>query len=402
VGRCQVGSQSAEAQSFLRGSGFRIWRYVSRLFEQVYDSATGDLTYRHFILAGGARVGVETIAANSGRTVTPDTRSFYVHDEVGSVIAVVTENLGGANQTMSLTSYDAWGKARPTTGSGAYANLPPGTFYSPTPSGQNEGYAGHDNLSDTGLVDMEGRVYDPEVGNFLSPDPNVQYPFSSQGYNRYIYVNDNPLSLSDPSGYFSLDEAGIGQIISDVGPFLNAIPVCEYWCTAAAEAVGGYMQSGNNVGAGLRAGVLSAGEEFAFSYVGGQFAPNPVGTDLVERSVIEGLIGGAFSEAGGGNFGDGFIGAFTSSELSPVIASVYSGTDYYSPQNMATRAVISAVVGGTVSSLTGGKFGDAAVAAAFQNMFNEENNRLEGRAIAFSHGMTEKWLRFFRQFSAPG
>lgn len=104
---------------------------------------------------------------------------------------------------MPRAAYDAWGKARPTSGSTAYQDPAPGTFYSPTPAGQEEGYAGHDNLSDTGLVDMEGRVYDPEVGNFLSPDPNVQYPFSSQGYNRYIYVNDNPLSLSDPSGYFS-------------------------------------------------------------------------------------------------------------------------------------------------------------------------------------------------------
>lgn len=103
--------------------------YIDGLFEQVYDSATGDWTYRHYILAGGARVGVETINANSGGTITSDTLSFYVQDEVGSVIATVTENLGGANQAVALTSdvqgctsatkgrmpgaaYDVWGKAR--------------------------------------------------------------------------------------------------------------------------------------------------------------------------------------------------------------------------------------------------------------------------------------------------
>jgi hypothetical protein len=52
--------------------------YIDGLFEQVYDSATDDLTYRHYILAGGARVGVETIEANSGGTVTADILSFYV------------------------------------------------------------------------------------------------------------------------------------------------------------------------------------------------------------------------------------------------------------------------------------------------------------------------------------
>ena len=42
--------------------------YIDGLFEQVYDSATGNLTYRHYILAGGTRVAVETIAANSSNS----------------------------------------------------------------------------------------------------------------------------------------------------------------------------------------------------------------------------------------------------------------------------------------------------------------------------------------------
>lgn len=86
--------------------------YIDGLFEQAYDSSTGNLTYRHYILAGGARVGVETINANSGGTITSDTLSFYVRDEVGSVIATVTESLGGANQVAALTSYDAWGNVQ--------------------------------------------------------------------------------------------------------------------------------------------------------------------------------------------------------------------------------------------------------------------------------------------------
>ena len=372
-----------------KGSDTVTTTYIDGLFEQVYDSTTGDLTYRHYILAGGARVGVETINANSGGTITSDTLSFYVRDEVGSVIATATENLGGANQAVTLSSYDAWGKARPTSGSNAYQDPAPGTFYSPTPAGQEEGFAGHDNLSDTGLVDMEGRVYDPEVGSFLSPDPNVQYPFSSQGYDRYTYVNDNPLSLSDPSGYLS--EAQIGGYISDIGPFLNAIPGCQYWCMALAEAVGGYMQSGNNVGAGLRAGVMAEAEAFAFSYVGDDV---PWGTSagmLFAKAVTEGIVGGAFSEAGGGNFGDGFLGAFTSSELSPVINNIGGNPNttppavYFSAANMAARAMVSAVVGGTVAALTGGNFSEAAFAAAMQRMFNDENLQkvLHARAVAF-------------------
>jgi hypothetical protein len=48
---------------------------------------------------------------------------------------------------------------------------------------------------------MNGRVYDPALGRFLSPDPVVQAPYDTQGQNRYAYVRNNPLRYTDPSGY---------------------------------------------------------------------------------------------------------------------------------------------------------------------------------------------------------
>ena len=48
---------------------------------------------------------------------------------------------------------------------------------------------------------MNGRVYDPQIGRFLSADPFVQAPWFSQSFNRYSYVWNNPLSAIDPSGY---------------------------------------------------------------------------------------------------------------------------------------------------------------------------------------------------------
>ena len=359
--------------------------YIDGLFEQVYDSSTGNLTYRHYILAGGARVGVETISANSGGTITADTLSFYVRDEVGSVIATVTESLGGANQTVALNSYDAWGKARPTSGTTAYQDPAPGTFYSPTPSGKEEGFAGHDNLSDTGLVDMEGRVYDPEVGRFLSADPNVQYPFSSQGYDRYIYVNDNPLSLSDPSGYFA------GNQWLGLAAAIVVTVACEGTCTAMttaflAGAADGYLSSGGN----LQQTGLSGLEAMAFTYVGDDVNWGDTAGDQFAKGVTESLIGGAFTQAGGGRFGDGFLVVFASFELSPMIGSIGGNPKinpavYFSAANMAARVVVSAVVGGTVAAMTGGDFSDGAEAAAFQRLFNEEATRsiLHARAEAF-------------------
>ncbi|MCP4233022.1 MAG: hypothetical protein GY770_05450 [Aestuariibacter sp.] len=49
---------------------------------------------------------------------------------------------------------------------------------------------------------MNGRIYDPTLGRFLQADPHIQAPKNSHNYNRYSYVLNNPLSYTDPSGYF--------------------------------------------------------------------------------------------------------------------------------------------------------------------------------------------------------
>lgn len=48
---------------------------------------------------------------------------------------------------------------------------------------------------------MNGRFYDPKLGRMLSPDPVTQAPENGQNYNRYSYVENNPLKFTDPSGY---------------------------------------------------------------------------------------------------------------------------------------------------------------------------------------------------------
>jgi hypothetical protein len=61
---------------------------------------------------------------------------------------------------------------------------------------------------------MNGRIYDPLLGRFLSADVMVQNPGSLQSYNRYSYVRNNPLTLTDSSG-FQVDAEPAGTIAGD-------------------------------------------------------------------------------------------------------------------------------------------------------------------------------------------
>ncbi|ADN76671.1 YD repeat-containing protein [Ferrimonas balearica DSM 9799] len=58
------------------------------------------------------------------------------------------------------------------------------------------------------LIHMNGRVYDYNLGRFMSVDPYIQAPTSTQSINPYSYVMNNPLAGTDPTGYTSVGIAG--------------------------------------------------------------------------------------------------------------------------------------------------------------------------------------------------
>ncbi len=71
----------------------------------------------------------------------------------------------------------------------------------------------------------------------------------------------------------------------------------------------------------------------------------------------------------GAKFRDGFLGAFASSVIAGPLKGLVKGTKAAA---IMARTAIAAVVGGTVSKLTGGKFANGAVTAAFVHLFNAE------------------------------
>jgi RHS repeat-associated protein len=55
---------------------------------------------------------------------------------------------------------------------------------------------------------MNARVYDPDIGRFLSPDPTIPYPNNPQSFNRYSYTQNNPLNRVDPDGFQDANAQG--------------------------------------------------------------------------------------------------------------------------------------------------------------------------------------------------
>lgn len=67
---------------------------------------------------------------------------------------------------------------------------------------------------------MNGRVYDYNLGRFMSVDPVIQSPTNSQSINPYSYIMNNPLSGTDPTGYASCsveDPASCEEVAESLG-----------------------------------------------------------------------------------------------------------------------------------------------------------------------------------------
>lgn len=117
---------------------------------------------------------------------------YMLTDNVGSIVGIYDSE----GKELFRASYNPWGIM--TTKKNDIALI--------------RGYTGHEMLPEFQLINTNGRLYDPSICRFLSPDEYIQDPYNSQSYNRYSYCYNNPLKFSDPNGEYALidDIAAIG------------------------------------------------------------------------------------------------------------------------------------------------------------------------------------------------
>ncbi|WP_417468154.1 RHS repeat-associated core domain-containing protein [Maricaulis sp.] len=280
--------------------------------ETIYSvyTSSGAMVYRHNATTGEAtdylRLGGRTIArlATSGGATTVT----YTHsDHLGSPAAAT--NAAGA--LLWREDYTPFGEARQT----------------PAANDDGESFTGHITDSDTGVVYMQARYYDPAIGRFLSNDP-VGFAQGGVGYfNRYAYVGNDPVNATDPTGEWVWMAVGaaIGggvQIWSEVrSGNLDLSDGIQMSDLQAGARVG--IAAGTGMLGGGAAGAI--GKQFAgaaLRQVGARIAANTAvgaglgGTQAAANAVTEGRLPtlaevgngatiGALTSAGGAGLGEG-------------------------------------------------------------------------------------------------
>jgi RHS repeat-associated protein len=159
--------------------------YVGGLLEKLTTATRTH--WKHLIATPSGQVQV--IRRSDGTTDT-----FYVTtDHLGSTDAV----LNAAGAVLMRGSFGVHGARRASNWQGA----PTTTEWQAIANTTREGYTGHEMLDNVLLVHMNGRVFDPNIGRFLSADPYIDGPGTTQGWNRYAYVKGRVLAATDPTGF---------------------------------------------------------------------------------------------------------------------------------------------------------------------------------------------------------
>ncbi|WP_444894462.1 RHS repeat-associated core domain-containing protein [Microbulbifer sp. TRSA001] len=168
--------------------------------ERIHYQSEGSYHWKRY-LPGGAVFTYETNGAYEQQSLT---ERYLLTDHIGSTDVVLDEN-GNVLESQSM-AFDPWGKRRDSDWDSLEISDLIGSSYQLMDS-LNEvtthGFTGHEMVDALGIIHMNGRIYDPNLGRFLQADPMIDGVEDTQGYNRYSYVKGNPLTLTDPTGYYS-------------------------------------------------------------------------------------------------------------------------------------------------------------------------------------------------------
>lgn len=412
--------------------GYSSWRTVVYLNPAAgaglfYEEEQGEfgVKKRHYISAGGATVAMIQCNADPCTSTTNTSTQYWHVDHLGST-SVITNAAGAVVERLA---YEPFGKRRESNGltdrNGQLAA-----------TSTDRGFTGHEHMKEVGLINMNGRVYDPALGRFLSADPMVQAPGNLQSFNRYSYAWNGPLNGTDPSGYCFMGcfwqpggdfykapfspkalfntirgmpgQRGIDNYVMThhwayvagrtvvtvvVGYFTYFNPYAMGGAAATWDSYHAYLATGDGNEA-AKAGGITFGTAVAFNQVGNTWASGTQASAYQSfmNTLGHAAVGCASAEAGGGSCRAGAASA----ALGAAFTNYVDTRSWGLGGNLAAQAVL----GGTASKLAGGSFSNGAATAAFGYLLNAVTHD-HGTKAGYGPGDREA-EHFYMQWSKVG
>jgi RHS repeat-associated protein len=343
--------QDRAKMELLENNVLKKTKYYAPNFEKEIDAVTGQVRELCYIYGSDDDL-VSIVEKKNGVEKT-----YYVQtDYLGSI----TQIFDGSGNIVEEKSFDAWGRNR---------NPQNWAALSPTgvSNGWDRGYTGQEHLTQFGVINLNGRLYDPLMGRMMEPDPLIIGKGNSQGYNRYSYALNNPLKYTDPDGHHPLLVAvGIGALVSAAMytgnvAFSNAGFANWDWGSFATSTV---------IGAASGAATYGIGSLFGPVFTASGTLANGVMGE-VARAAMHGASGTVFSAIGGGDPG---LSTFVASAAGSLIGMIQ--LDNIPLLNTPVGSLgFSMATGGLSSSLTGGNFIEGAVSAGLVHELNQQMHK---------------------------
>jgi RHS repeat-associated protein len=338
--------------------------YIGGVLEVVTDG-TSPTEYRHMIPAGSG-------TAIYTRRSDGSTGTYYA----------TTDHLGSSDLVMDSSanvlvreSFSPFGARRGSNWQG----IPTTGDYSAIQSTTRQGFTGHEMLDAVSLVHMNGRVYDPTLGRFLSADTVIQSLGSSQSINPFAYAWNAPLRYIDPTGHSLLGDI-IGLIVAIIAIYFlqpelfygegATLSASTAFISGFAGGFFGALVSTGSLDAALTAGLIGGVTALAFYQVG-SWAQGGNWT-VPENVLAHAAVGCGSAVLSGGNCGRG--------ALSAAISEAAVQSNLIKPAAIGTWGAVqgaaeSGLLGGLTSEITGGSFDDGFSVSAAGYLFNSATHR---------------------------
>jgi RHS repeat-associated protein len=318
------GVDEQRIKTVLTKNNTSLTRYYLGDYEEEITGNSGDIRKIHYIYGGN---GLAAVYVQHSSQVS-DTL-YYAHTDYQGSLTALSLPDGTVAQRYA---YDPWGNRRNPEN---WTQRDTRTAFI-----LNRGYTMHEHLDEFGLINMNGRVYDPLTAQFFSPDPYLQAPGDWLNYNRYGYCLNNPFKYDDPSGEWV--HIVIGAVVGGV------INVAVHWNTI------------NSFGDGLVA--------FGIGAAGGALAAATGGAALASYGTAAGAGGFIGGAAAAGV-------AYTSGTLATSIGNAaYFGDPMPTPEQFATGLGFAMVTGGLIN-------GTLAITRPDPGNFWSGNSVAQGRGV---------------------